>query len=150
MLKENNPEVHILTITCICGAPVAQLVKPWPTDLEVPSLSPAQGEIFLNVNEFHVRSSIFWMPDCQIQNSRTGNSRNTRTRNTRRPEQEIPNCQTCGSFLKEKKFRAYQKFFFISNTRAVLSRIPFICCIYQTSLAFLKYFTYLKIPYIPV
>ena len=95
-------------------------------------------------------SSIFWMPYCQIQNSRTRNSRNTRTRNTRRPEQEIPNCQTCGSFLKEKKFRAYQKFFFISNTRAVLSCIPFICCIYQTSLAFLKYFTYLKIPYIPV
>ena len=87
---------------------------------------------------------------CRIARSRIGNSRNTRTRNTRRPEQEIPNCQTCGSFLKEKKFRAYQKFFFISNTRAVLSRIPFICCIYQTSLAFLKYFTYLKIPYIPV
>ena len=115
-------------------------------------ITVGQGPIALAVGAGggSLDSSIFWMPDCQIQNSRTGNSRNTRTRNTRRPEQEIPNCQTCGSFLKEKKFRAYQKFFFISNTRAVLSRIPFICCIYQTSLAFLKYFTYLKIPYIPV
>ena len=28
------------------GAPIAQLVKRWPTDLAVPGSSPARGEIF--------------------------------------------------------------------------------------------------------
>ena len=30
----------------LVGAPVAQWVKPWPTDLVVASSSPAQGEAF--------------------------------------------------------------------------------------------------------
>ena len=53
---------------------------------------------------------------CQItgsRNSRTGNSGNTRSRNTR-----------------SKRFHAYQ--IFIRNTEAILFRISFICCIYQT------------------
>ena len=32
------------------GAPVAQWVKRWPTDLAVPSSIPARGEIFSTVN----------------------------------------------------------------------------------------------------
>ena len=34
-------------------AAVAQWVKCWPTDLAVPALSPAWGEIFSTINRFH-------------------------------------------------------------------------------------------------
>ena len=46
------------------GAPVAEWVKRWPTDLAVPSSSPARGEIFSTVNgiplhtAFHYHSPI--------------------------------------------------------------------------------------------
>ena len=34
----------------VVGAPVAQWVKRWPTDLAVPSSIPARGEIFSTVD----------------------------------------------------------------------------------------------------
>ena len=37
-------------LTHLPGSPVAQWVKCWPTDLAVPSSSPARGEIFSTLN----------------------------------------------------------------------------------------------------
>ena len=39
-------------------APVAQWVKRWSTDLAVPSLSPARGEIFSTVNGKSISNSL--------------------------------------------------------------------------------------------
>ena len=54
------------------GAPVAQWVKRWPTDLAVPSSIPARGEIFSTVDgvplhtAFHYHPSIvlIWLKYC--------------------------------------------------------------------------------------
>ena len=56
---EKRTRVNINTYIFKCyfpdyaGAPVAQWVKRWLTDLAVPSSSPTQGEIFSTVNELH-------------------------------------------------------------------------------------------------
>ena len=42
------------------GALVAHWVKPWPTDLGVPSLSPARGEIFSTVNEVSLHTAFHY------------------------------------------------------------------------------------------
>ena len=54
------------------GAPVAQWVMCWPTDLAIPSSSPARGEIFSTVNEvsvhiafhYHPRIVLIWLKYC--------------------------------------------------------------------------------------
>ena len=52
------------------GAPVAQWVKRWPTDLAVPSSCTARGEIFSTVNgiplhtAFHYHLPIVLMKYC--------------------------------------------------------------------------------------
>ena len=42
--------VREVLVNCLGAAPVAQWVKPWPTDLAVPSSIPARGEPFSTVN----------------------------------------------------------------------------------------------------
>ena len=39
------------------GSPVAQWVKSWPADLVIPSLSPAPGEIFSNVDKIPLHTA---------------------------------------------------------------------------------------------
>ena len=54
------------------GAPVAQWVKRWPTDLAVPSSSPARGEIFSTVKwvplhaacHYHSLLVLIWLKHC--------------------------------------------------------------------------------------
>ena len=66
------PQVYIASHTTFPGAPVAQWVKRWPTDLAVPSSIPARGEIFSTVNgvplhtAFHYHPSIvlIWLKYC--------------------------------------------------------------------------------------
>ena len=56
----------------LCGAPVAQWVKRWATDLAVPGSSPAWGEIFSTINgdplhtAFHNHTPIvlIWLEYC--------------------------------------------------------------------------------------
>ena len=60
------------TITVASGAPVAQWVKRWPTDLAVPSSIPARGEIFSTVNgvplhtafHYHLPIVLIWLKYC--------------------------------------------------------------------------------------
>ena len=42
------------------GAPVAQWVKRWPTDLAIPSSSPARGEIISTVNEVPLQAAFHY------------------------------------------------------------------------------------------
>ena len=42
------------------GAWVTQLVKRWPTDLAVPSLRPARGEIFSTVNRVPLHTAFHY------------------------------------------------------------------------------------------
>ena len=45
-----------LVLSIYIGAPVAQWVKRWPTDLAVPSSSPARGEIFSTAHSLSLSS----------------------------------------------------------------------------------------------
>ena len=44
------------------GAPVAQWVKRWPTDLAVPSSMPARGRIFSTVNGVPLHTAFHYQP----------------------------------------------------------------------------------------
>ena len=48
---------HLIKAFKMRGAPVAQRVKCWPTDLVVPSLSHSQGKIFTTVNRFPLHTA---------------------------------------------------------------------------------------------
>ena len=59
-------------MTLYQGAPVAQWVKRWPTDLAVPSWIPARGKIFSTVNgvplhtsfHYHLPVVLIWLKYC--------------------------------------------------------------------------------------
>ena len=66
------------------GAPVAQWIKRWPSDLAVLSLSPARGEIFSTVNRvllhtaFHYHQTSAHRPDMtEILLKRTQNRKSS-------------------------------------------------------------------------
>ena len=44
------------------GAPVAQWVKRWPTDIAVPSWSPARGEIFSTIDRVPLHTAFHYQP----------------------------------------------------------------------------------------
>ena len=59
--------LSIVTLTTnkfpfVTGAPVAQWVKRWPTDLAVPSSIPARGEIFSTVNGVTLHTALHYHP----------------------------------------------------------------------------------------
>ena len=47
-------------------APVAQWVKRWPTDLAVPSSSPAQDEMFSSVNGVPLHKAFHYHPSIVL------------------------------------------------------------------------------------
>ena len=53
---------RIVTVFLKLGAPVAQLVKRWPTDLAVPSSIPARGKIFSTVNGAPLHTAFHYQP----------------------------------------------------------------------------------------
>ena len=46
----------------LSGAPVAQWVKRWPTDLAVPSSIPARGKIFSTINGAPLHTAFHYQP----------------------------------------------------------------------------------------
>ena len=48
------------------GAPVAQWVKRWPTDLAGPSSIPARGEIFSTVNGVQLHTAFHYQPSIVL------------------------------------------------------------------------------------
>ena len=51
-----------ICINDMVGAPVAQWIKRWPTDLAVPSSSHARGEIYLTQNEVPLHTVFRYHP----------------------------------------------------------------------------------------
>ena len=51
---------------CCLGAPVAQWVKRWPTDLAVPSSIPARGKIFSTVNGVPLHTAFHYHPSIVL------------------------------------------------------------------------------------
>ena len=69
LYEEIIHELHLCYATIISvdlakyvGTPVAQWVKRWPTDLVVPSSSPARGEIFPTVNGVPLHTAFHYLP----------------------------------------------------------------------------------------
>ena len=49
------------------GAPVVQWVKRWPTDLVVPGLRPARGEIFSTLNRVPLHTAFHYHPPIVLK-----------------------------------------------------------------------------------
>ena len=61
MVRKVFEPLKFYCILC-SGAPVAQWVKRWPTDLAVLSLIPARGKIFSTVNEIPLHTAFHYHP----------------------------------------------------------------------------------------
>ena len=57
-----NERLNALEHRLRLGAPVAQWVKRWPTDLAVPNSIPTRGEIFLTVNGVPLHTAFHYQP----------------------------------------------------------------------------------------
>ena len=55
-------DINLYIYSKSLGASIAQWVKRWPTDLAVPSSSPASGEIFSTINEFSLHTAFHYQP----------------------------------------------------------------------------------------
>ena len=75
--QTNGLDIDLLTLHCpipkygkgsktVRGAPVAQWVKRWPTDLAVPSSIPARGEIFSTVNGVPLHTAFHYHPSIVL------------------------------------------------------------------------------------
>ena len=54
--------VDSINLKAAAGAPVAQWVKRWPTDLAVSGSSSAQGEIFATLNGVPLQTAFHYHP----------------------------------------------------------------------------------------
>ena len=61
MVDYNNVSLHV-SLSISIGAPVAQWIKRWLTDLAVPSSSPARGEIFSTINRIPLHTAFHYHP----------------------------------------------------------------------------------------
>ena len=57
-----NERLNALEHRLRLGAPVAQWVKRWPSDLAVPSLIPTREEIFSTVNTVSLQTTFHYQP----------------------------------------------------------------------------------------
>ena len=57
-----NEKVNALEHSLQLGAPMAQWVKRWPTDLAVLSSIPTRGEIFSTVNRVPLHTAFHYQP----------------------------------------------------------------------------------------
>ena len=61
-MRIKNERLHALEHRLRLGAPVAQWVKRWPTDLAVPSSIPTQCEILSTVNGVPLHTALHYQP----------------------------------------------------------------------------------------